>query len=232
MKNVVLFVVLAACAIALVPQATARQQAPNRVRAVKRVPPDTGAALLPIITAHRDETWRWQRVMQRPRTPFSNSARKVENLAYRRWVLGLWKHRATVAKTRAFRPPHRSQWLCHPSLRRVVGRRRRPVLRRAPDGRRVPADVRNRALPGEGHRRPLDGARADVGRRAGLSNTRILAVAQHGAELRLAMTFTEVSLKNERALSRRRADGPADSADRSGGGAGLRQPVAVQRAHP
>ena len=112
MKNVVLFVVLAACAIALVPQATARQQAPNRVRAVKRVPPDTGAALLPIITAHRDETWRWQRVMQRPRTPFSNSARKVENLAYRRWVLGLWKHRATVAKTRAFRPPHRSQWLC------------------------------------------------------------------------------------------------------------------------
>ena len=84
--------------IALVPQATARQQAPNRVRAVKRVPPDTGAALLPVITAHRDETWRWQRVMHRPRTPFSNSARKVESLAYRRWVLGLWKHRATVAK--------------------------------------------------------------------------------------------------------------------------------------
>ena len=112
MKNVVLLVVLAACAIALVPQATARQQAPNRVRAVKRVPPDTGAALLPIITAHRDETWRWQRVMQRPRTPFTNTARKVENLAYRRWVLGLWKHRATVAKIRAFRPPHRSQWLC------------------------------------------------------------------------------------------------------------------------
>ena len=54
MKNVVLFAVLAACAIALVPQATAREQAPNRARAVKRVPPDTGAALLPIIAAHRD----------------------------------------------------------------------------------------------------------------------------------------------------------------------------------
>jgi hypothetical protein len=71
-----------------------------------------GAALLPVIAAHRDETWRWQRVMQRARTPYSDSARRVENLAYRRWVLRLWKHRATAAKTRAFRPPHRSQWLC------------------------------------------------------------------------------------------------------------------------
>ena len=115
MKNVVLFALLVACAIALVPQATARQQAPSRTRAakiVKRVAPDTGAALLPIISAHRDETWRWQRVMQRARTPYSDSARRVENLAYRRWVLRLWKHRATAAKTRAFRPPHRSQWLC------------------------------------------------------------------------------------------------------------------------
>jgi hypothetical protein len=50
--------------------------------------------------------------MQRARTPYSDSARRVENLAYRRWVLRLWKHRATAAKTRAFRPPHRSQWLC------------------------------------------------------------------------------------------------------------------------
>jgi hypothetical protein len=112
LKNVVLFAVLAACAIALVPQATARQQAPNRARAVKRVPPDTGAALVPVIAAHRDETWRWQRVMQRPRTPYRDSARKVEKLAYRRWVLGLWKHRATVARSQAHRPPHRSQWLC------------------------------------------------------------------------------------------------------------------------
>jgi hypothetical protein len=112
LKNVVLLAVLVTCAIALVPQATARQQAPNRVRAVKRVPPDMGAALLPVIAAHRDETWRWQGVMQRARTPYSDSARRVENLAYRRWVLRLWKHRATDAKTRAFRPPHRSQWLC------------------------------------------------------------------------------------------------------------------------
>jgi hypothetical protein len=112
LKNVVLFAVLVACAIALVPQATARQQAPSRVRAVKRVPADTGSALLPIIAAHRDETWRWQRVMLRPRTPFGDSARRVAKLAYRRWVLGLWRHRATVAKKQAFRPPHRSQWLC------------------------------------------------------------------------------------------------------------------------
>ncbi len=112
MKNVVLFAVLVAGAIALVPQATARQQAPNRVRAVKRVAPDTGSALLPIIAAHRDETWRWQGVMLRPRTPYSDSARRVENLGYRRWVLGVWRHRATVARTQAHRPPHQSQWVC------------------------------------------------------------------------------------------------------------------------
>jgi hypothetical protein len=115
LKNVVLFSMLVACAIALVPQATARQQAQNRARTakvVKRVPQDTGTALLPIITAHRDETWRWQRVMQQSPTPFTDSARRVEKLAYRRWVLGLWKQRATVARSRAHQPPHRSQWLC------------------------------------------------------------------------------------------------------------------------
>jgi hypothetical protein len=115
LKNVALFAVLVTCAIALVPQATARQQAPSRARvakAVKSVPPDTGAALLPVISAHRDETWRWQRVMQQPRTPFNDSASRVENLAYRRWVAGLWQHRAVAAKKQAHRPPHRSQWLC------------------------------------------------------------------------------------------------------------------------
>jgi hypothetical protein len=115
LKNVVLLAALVTCANALVPQATARQQAPKRVgaaKAVKRVPPDTGTALLPVITAHRDETWRWQRVMHQPRTPYSNSARRIEKLTYRRWVLGLWKQRATAARSQAQRPPHRSQWLC------------------------------------------------------------------------------------------------------------------------
>ena len=112
MKNAVLLAVLMACAVAVVPQATAREQVPNRARTATRVPPDTGTRLLPVIEAHRDETWRWQRVMQKPRTPYSDSARRVEKLAYRRWVLDLWKHRATVARAIAHRPPHRSQWLC------------------------------------------------------------------------------------------------------------------------
>jgi hypothetical protein len=110
-----MFAVLVTGAIALVPQATAREQAAKRARAVKQVTPvasEVDRALLRTITAHRDETWRWQRVMRRPRTPFGNSARKVANVAYRKWVLALWHRRATVAKRQAHRPPHRSQWLC------------------------------------------------------------------------------------------------------------------------
>ncbi|HEY7605096.1 MAG TPA: hypothetical protein VH760_12610 [Gaiellaceae bacterium] len=114
MKNVVLLVVLTASAVALVPQATARQQAPQRARAVKQVTPDPGRgrAVLGVIASHRDETWRWQRVMQRPRTPFGRSATRASSPAYRHWVAGLWQHRAIVARMTAHRPPHRSQWLC------------------------------------------------------------------------------------------------------------------------
>jgi hypothetical protein len=111
LKNVVLLAVLAAVAIAVVPQATARQHVSKRVRAV-RVAPEVSAALLRGIYAHRDETWRWQRVMRRPRTPFGDSARRLSSVSYRKWVLGLWQHRASVARRQAQRPPHKSQWLC------------------------------------------------------------------------------------------------------------------------
>ncbi len=112
MKNVVFVAVLTALATALVPQATARQHVARTVRAVKQVAPQDSTVLLRRIQAHRDETWRWQRVMQRPRTPFNDSARHVASLAYRRWVAGLWLHRATVARHQALRPPHRTEWLC------------------------------------------------------------------------------------------------------------------------
>jgi len=112
LKSVVLFAVFTALAIALVPQATARQQAPKIAHSVKRVSPEVGTALLRGIAVHRDETWRWQRVMHRPRTPFSNSARYVQSLAYRKWVLHLWHQRASVARKQALNPPHKSQWQC------------------------------------------------------------------------------------------------------------------------
>jgi hypothetical protein len=112
LKNVVLLVVLGAGAIALVPQATARQQAAKRLHSARQVAPEIGSALLGRIAAHRDETWRWQRVMLQPRTPFRATARHATSFAYRKWVLGLWQRRATVARRRAHRPPHRAQWLC------------------------------------------------------------------------------------------------------------------------
>jgi len=115
LKNVVLLAVLAAFATALVPQATARQHvatAARAARATKQVVPQDSTALLRRIQAHRNETWRWQRVMHRRPTPFHDSARQTPSLAYRRWVAGLWLHRATVARNQAQRPPHKVQWLC------------------------------------------------------------------------------------------------------------------------
>jgi len=122
LKNVVLLAMLTAFATALVPQATARQARPQvakHVQAVKHVSPEVSVALLRRIYAHRDETWRWQRVMQRARTPFGDSARHVSSLGYRRWAAGLWLHRAVAARRQAQSPPHRSQWLC---IHRYEGR--------------------------------------------------------------------------------------------------------------
>jgi hypothetical protein len=112
LRNVVLFAVLVAVAVGLVPQATARQHAPKARRTVKHVSRELEVALLRGIAAHRNETWRWQRVMHRPRTPYADTARHVASLGYRKWVLGLWRHRALAAKHQAQRPPHRAQWLC------------------------------------------------------------------------------------------------------------------------
>ena len=113
MKNVVLLAVLAAFATAVVPQATARQHVARTVRAVKQVARvEASAALLRRIEAHRNETWKWQRVMQKRRTPFVDSARRTASFTYRRWVAGLWLHRAIVARNQAQRPPHRVQWQC------------------------------------------------------------------------------------------------------------------------
>jgi hypothetical protein len=112
LKNVVLLAVLAAFATAVVPQATARRHVTRTVQAVKQVAPVESTVLLRRIQAHRDETWRWQRVMQKRRTPYVDSARRTASLAYRRWVAGLWLHRAIVARNQAHRPPHKAQWLC------------------------------------------------------------------------------------------------------------------------
>lgn len=109
MKYACLLAVLATVAVALVPRATAKQHATTRVTAANHA---LMTRLLDRIATHRDETWRWQRVMHRARTPYADSARAIQSVAYRRWVLNLWHRRALKAKTQALNPPHRSQWLC------------------------------------------------------------------------------------------------------------------------
>jgi hypothetical protein len=94
--------------VALVTQAGARQQRASR-SAGERV---VLAGLLQRIAAHRDETWRWQRVMHRPPTPYEVDTRRMHTIAYGKRVLGLWHRRAAAAKRRALNPPHRNDWLC------------------------------------------------------------------------------------------------------------------------
>jgi hypothetical protein len=61
--------------------------------------------------AYRRETWRWQQLMNKRRTP----ARKGEfhiSHAYRRWVNRLWRSRAITARRRAHNPPRYREWMC------------------------------------------------------------------------------------------------------------------------
>ncbi len=60
----------------------------------------------------RIETWRWQSLMGKPRTPTAYSERRARSAAYRAWLLDLWRKRAALAERRAANPPHRSGWLC------------------------------------------------------------------------------------------------------------------------
>ena len=68
--------------------------------------------LLARIDRYRAETWRWQRLMGKPRTPSSFSARRSRQPEYRRWVLALWKRRAARERKAALSVPRRSAWLC------------------------------------------------------------------------------------------------------------------------
>ena len=104
-----LLAVLGASAVVLVPQATARQHASKHAA---RPDPVVMTRLLDGIVARRDETWRWQRLMRRTRTPYAARAGRLTSLEYRRWVFRLWATRATKAEAQAQKPPHRAEWLC------------------------------------------------------------------------------------------------------------------------
>lgn len=71
-----------------------------------------GVHLLRLIRQHRDETWRWQRLMHRPLTPHADSATRSPSLRYRAWVVRLWAKRAVRERRLAASPPHLTAWLC------------------------------------------------------------------------------------------------------------------------
>jgi hypothetical protein len=84
--------------------------APAEDRRLTGAAPD--ARVVSQIQRYRKETWRWQRLMRRPRTPTGFTARRSPDPSYRQWVLRLWKTRAVQARRQAHRPPRKGAWLC------------------------------------------------------------------------------------------------------------------------
>jgi hypothetical protein len=73
---------------------------------------DPAAVLLDQIDRYRDETWRWERLMGLPRTPFDDTAEHSTNTGYRLWVRSIWRGRARLAHRRASNPPLLDAWMC------------------------------------------------------------------------------------------------------------------------
>ena len=61
--------------------------------------------------SHRRETWRWQQLMNKRRTP-SGRGELHPSHEYRRWVNRLWRGRARTARHRAHHPPRYREWMC------------------------------------------------------------------------------------------------------------------------
>jgi hypothetical protein len=100
-----LLVLASALSIAL---AAATQTEPHAANSSAKV----RLAQLDAIADYRTETWRWQALMSKRKTPTFFSERQSQDLAYLRWVRKLWRTRANKAERLAQNPPHRRQWLC------------------------------------------------------------------------------------------------------------------------
>ena len=64
------------------------------------------------IDRFRHVTWRWQRLMGKPRTPTLYTERRTSDDAYMRWVRNVWLRRARAVQRLAMHPPHHAGWLC------------------------------------------------------------------------------------------------------------------------
>jgi hypothetical protein len=85
---------------------------PDPAEAAPRTPAVKQPEILGQIARYQRITWRWQRVMSAPLTRSSATARRVQSLAYRRWVRDLWRRRAVRMRRLAQSPPHKYAWLC------------------------------------------------------------------------------------------------------------------------
>ena len=102
----------AAGAGTLGPLEAARQEAAAKARAARLAAARESRILIEDIKGRRNETWRWQFVMGKPRTPYAGHAEQSASLPYQRWVLNQWTKRAEKAQKTARRPPHYDQWIC------------------------------------------------------------------------------------------------------------------------
>lgn len=92
------------------------------------------ASVIARINHYRSVTWRWQRVLGEPTTRSEATARRSPDVAYRRWVLRLWRRRAAGVEARATRWLARrtsayEQTVAH--WKRVMGRGPIPVRQEA-----------------------------------------------------------------------------------------------------
>ncbi len=90
---------------------SAREQRAVQRASVARAAP--AAVLLAAIVRARNATWRWERVVSgRARSRYAATATRTPSLGYRRWVLRVWRRRATRARRLALHPPRLAAWLC------------------------------------------------------------------------------------------------------------------------
>ena len=110
MPKLVFCFVLCAAALTASPSATtATSEGPSATEAL--LAPGS-SYLLTTIARYRRETWHWQRLMGKRRTPTAFDARETRKPSYRRWIRDLWLRRAERARRAAQRPPHLRHWLC------------------------------------------------------------------------------------------------------------------------
>ena len=69
-------------------------------------------AQLEQIDEFRVETWRWQSLMHKQRTPTSYRERRINDEKHLERIRDLWRARARTAAYQAAHPPHRGAWLC------------------------------------------------------------------------------------------------------------------------